>query len=88
MKQFKLLDTAILQELDNENFVFDIQNERTYKLNKEAYMVLESIINEYKDIMQIYGSLGGNVENVDNEDIELIKEFILYAKSIGVIEEK
>lgn len=85
MNTFKLDNNIVLQELDNDYFVIDLENEKTYKVNKEGYIILESIIDEYKNILQIYQTLGGNINNINSEDLEYIKSFILYLQEINIL---
>ena len=78
MELYKIKPDVILQNFNEEYYIIDIVDEKTFRINKEGYMILSQIKESKKNAKQIFKDLGGKIDNAN--DINIIIEYLTKIK--------
>ncbi|MEZ3446982.1 MAG: hypothetical protein K1W30_17975 [Lachnospiraceae bacterium] len=74
--KYKLAEDVIIQKFEGSKYVIDLNNEKTYNVNDDAYRILESVSDTFLDIDGICDALGNGEMSASEIDREYIQSFI------------
>lgn len=83
--KYKLSDDIILQKYEDKAYVIDLENEKTYNVNEDAFRILECINDAFVDVEDICEILGDGQISASEIDKGYIKEFIQSLKDRGLL---
>lgn len=75
-----------MQKIQDKTYLIDLKNEKTYVLNYEGEIINKCIENNSKSLMDIYVELGGDKNNINQQDFDSLQEFINAEKDVLTIE--
>lgn len=83
--KYKLAEDVMLQKFEGERYVIDLENEKTYNVNDDAFRILECIKDAFMDVDGICGKLGDGKISASETDKEYVEEFIQSIKGWGLL---